>query len=158
MSLALTHQLDAVELENDEEETRKEVLVAVSNGRGSRTREKVLPLSASYLPPLYVSKLDKIGDCICPDCEVIRTPRCRHCNLCNKCVDRFDHHCPWVHNCIGRNNYKYFYAFVAVQAAYLISITLLGIFAIFLEITRNISGLSEEGLDLKTGRTAGESL
>lgn len=49
---------------------------------------------------------------LCPDCQVIRTPRCRHCTICKTCVDRFDHHCPWVNNCIGRGNFAYFYTFV----------------------------------------------
>ena len=49
---------------------------------------------------------------LCPDCEVIRTPRCRHCTLCHRCVDRFDHHCPWVNNCVGKGNFAYFYLFV----------------------------------------------
>lgn len=51
------------------------------------------------------------GD-LCPDCCVLKTPRSKHCNLCMRCVDRFDHHCPWVNNCIGRKNFKYFYVFV----------------------------------------------
>ena len=39
---------------------------------------------------------------LCPECIVLRTPRSRHCNICGKCVDRFDHHCPWINNCVGR--------------------------------------------------------
>ncbi len=58
-------------------------------------------------------------NCLCPECEVIRTPRSRHCNICNRCVDRFDHHCPWINNCIGIRNHSVFYLFIIGQFVYI---------------------------------------
>jgi palmitoyltransferase ZDHHC13/17 len=57
---------------------------------------------------------------LCPECEVIRTPRSRHCNICNKCVSRFDHHCPWINNCVGLGNHTWFYAYTVITLGYVL--------------------------------------
>mmetsp|Transcript_21223 Transcript_21223/g.15234 ORF Transcript_21223/g.15234 Transcript_21223/m.15234 type:complete len:130 (+) Transcript_21223:456-845(+) len=44
----------------------------------------------------------------CKHCELVKPLKTHHCSVCGTCVLRMDHHCPWLHNCIGLNNYRFF--------------------------------------------------
>ena len=58
---------------------------------------------------LFVDRKKKLGlHRFCHFCNVFKPDRCHHCRVCEQCTLRMDHHCPWLNNCVGYNNYKHF--------------------------------------------------
>eukprot|EP01068_Selenidium_serpulae_P009690 Selendium_serpulae@DN5297_c0_g1_i2.p1 len=44
----------------------------------------------------------------CRWCCKVKPDRTHHCRVCRRCVLKMDHHCPWIFNCVGWGNHKYF--------------------------------------------------
>ncbi|XP_041854880.1 palmitoyltransferase ZDHHC12-A [Melanotaenia boesemani] len=64
----------------------------------------------SMIPQSLTPRLRRCGYCL------LQQPmRAKHCQTCKRCVRRFDHHCPWIENCVGERNHRWFVVYLLVQ-------------------------------------------
>ncbi|XP_045509392.1 palmitoyltransferase ZDHHC16B [Colias croceus] len=66
-------------------------------------------------PPHGAMLVEAAG--ICKKCISPKPPRTHHCSVCDKCILAMDHHCPWLNNCVGYFNARYFYLYMAYMVA-----------------------------------------
>ena len=89
---------------------------------------------------------------LCFECGIIAIPRSYHCNICQRCVQRYDHHCPWVNSCIGTRNHAPFLIFITFQLLYILAIfiQIIGFFSRFAQPRDDLSVYSPGGKFINT--------
>eukprot|EP01023_Acetabularia_acetabulum_P050964 TRINITY_DN5571_c0_g2_i1.p3 TRINITY_DN5571_c0_g2~~TRINITY_DN5571_c0_g2_i1.p3 ORF type:complete len:380 (-),score=47.88 TRINITY_DN5571_c0_g2_i1:1720-2859(-) len=52
---------------------------------------------------------------LCVTCKIVRPLRAKHDPTTDRCIEVFDHYCPWVGNAIGKGNRHYFIIFLWLE-------------------------------------------
>merc|ERR1712048_1366704 len=67
--------------------------------------------------PVYVERKADGSRRYCHKSEMWKPDRTHYCRVCQRCVLKMDHHCPWINNCVGYRNYRNFCLFMLYLAA-----------------------------------------
>eukprot|EP00347_Sterkiella_histriomuscorum_P007383 403349149 len=63
---------------------------------------------------------DENFEYFCDKCDAHVNDNTKHCNRCNRCTKEFDHHCIWLNNCVGYNNYRDFCILIGIMMTHAI--------------------------------------
>ncbi|XP_026106374.1 probable protein S-acyltransferase 23 isoform X1 [Carassius auratus] len=92
----------------------------------------------------------KSPDRFCIHCELIQVDNCKHCRLCDMCIQEYDHHCLFLNQCVGRDNHRIFILFVISM----VMAQLLFILSAVYYLSLKLSGLEMSDWGSLAGREA----
>ena len=99
------------------------------------------PADPRIYQPLKHNPRDAVsGHLYCYRCERHVLESSKHCTVCQKCIDVFDHHCIWLNNCVGKHNYIQFLGLL-VSAALMLCIQIAIGIAILVQYAQDIGVL-----------------
>ncbi len=73
------------------------------------------------------SYLNQEMNSICLNCIQYKPARSNHCDICRTCIEQYDHHCPWINNCVGKHNIIRFNFFLVLLFIVLCWVLVIGI-------------------------------
>jgi len=122
-TLNSNNQLNLIPNSELNNEALKRIHIQIDNP----CRESFLPGEGEKVPTevFFVEKR------YCTVCNIEQPFRSKHCKDCDRCVAKYDHHCPWLGNtflkenkllgnCIGEKNHFWFYWFLVFQSVEII--------------------------------------
>ena len=77
-------------------------------------------------------KLYERSENICIKCGIIKRSSTKHCLICDRCVDNWDHHCYWLNTCINNKNFCKFKLFLYFTFIFLVTNLLFYIYSVYL--------------------------
>ncbi|ETO25814.1 palmitoyltransferase ZDHHC9 [Reticulomyxa filosa] len=128
-----------------ESKSIEDELDETDNGDASR-RVRLNPTTLSRQVAVRISKTNPPQH-FCYRCKFLRPIRSKHCYDCDRCVVKFDHHCPFVGNCVGGNNQRYFIAFTWVQSIVVVWGLTFGINTLFYQSADSQRTILEKNFD-----------